>query len=94
MIEDLHASVEGQEILKGVDLRINDGEIHAMMGPNGSGKTTLANTLRGHPSYTVTRGRVLYRGEDITNLPPDEWARRVMEEIERKIKLGAREVTA
>ncbi|MSQ61179.1 MAG: Fe-S cluster assembly ATPase SufC [Dehalococcoidia bacterium] len=76
VIEDLHASVGGQEILKGVDLRINDGEIHAMMGPNGSGKTTLANTLMGHPSYTVTRGRVLYRGKDITHLPPDERARR------------------
>ena len=76
VIENLHASVAGQQILNGVDLRINEGEIHAMMGPNGSGKTTLANTLMGHPAYTVTQGRVLYRGEDITQLPPDERARR------------------
>lgn len=76
VIEDLHVEVAGKEILKGVDLTINAGEIHAMMGPNGSGKTTLANSLMGHPNYTVTKGRVLFKGEDITHLAPDERARR------------------
>ena len=68
-IEDLHVAAEGNEILKGVDLTVNAGEIHALMGPNGSGKSTLANTLLGHPDYKVTSGRLLFRGDDIT-----EWA--------------------
>ena len=68
-IEDLHVAAEGTEILQGVDLTVNAGEIHALMGPNGSGKSTLANTLLGHPEYTVTSGRLRFRGEDIT-----EWA--------------------
>ncbi|MGB6837349.1 MAG: Fe-S cluster assembly ATPase SufC [Dehalococcoidia bacterium] len=76
VIEDLHVSVEGKEILKGVDLAINRGEIHALMGPNGSGKTTLANALMGHSRYQVTRGRVLFKGEDILGLTSDERARR------------------
>jgi Fe-S cluster assembly ATP-binding protein len=71
VIDDLHASVEGTEILSGVDLTIERGSTHAIMGPNGSGKSTLANVLLGHPSYTVTSGRILYRGEDITAWAPE-----------------------
>ena len=70
-IDDLHVSVEGQEILKGVDLTVLPGEVHALMGPNGSGKSTLANTILGAPEYEVTSGRILYRGEDITEWPTD-----------------------
>ncbi|HLG92111.1 MAG TPA: Fe-S cluster assembly ATPase SufC [Acidimicrobiales bacterium] len=70
-VEDLHVSVEGAEILKGVDLVVDRGQVHALMGPNGSGKTTLASTLLGHPSYQVTSGRILYKGEDITSWPTD-----------------------
>jgi len=76
LIEDLHVSVEGKEILKGVDLAVERGEIHALMGPNGSGKSTLANTLMGHPKYKVTQGRALFQGEDILALTPDERARK------------------
>ena len=75
VVDNLHASVEGIEILKGVDLTVNPGEIHAIMGPNGSGKSTLANVLLGHPSYTVTRGTITYKGEDITQAKPDERGR-------------------
>ena len=70
-IRDLHASVEGTPILKGVDLVIDHGEVHALMGPNGSGKSTLANTLLGSPSYEVTKGQILFHGEDVTDWPPD-----------------------
>ena len=75
-IRDLHATVEGTEILKGVDLTINQGEIHALMGPNGSGKSTLANTLLGHPKYKVTKGDILIDGESIVNLTPDKRAKK------------------
>ena len=75
-IENLHAQVEGKPILQGIDLVINSGEIHALMGPNGSGKSTLANVLSGHPSYTVTEGRVYLGDTDILELPPDERAAR------------------
>ncbi len=71
VIDDLHVSVAGTEILKGVDLTIERGETHAIMGPNGSGKSTLANVLLGHPSYEITRGTITYKGEDITQAPPE-----------------------
>jgi Fe-S cluster assembly ATP-binding protein len=70
-IDDLHVRVEGTEILRGVDLVVNAGEIHALMGPNGSGKSTLANTLLGSPDYEVTQGSIRYQGEDITAWPTD-----------------------
>jgi len=76
VIEGLHAQVEGKEILRGVDLKITPGEIHAIMGPNGSGKSTLANVLMGKPGYEVTEGSVLFRGESIADLSTDERARR------------------
>jgi len=76
VIEDLHVSIEGKEILKGVNLSINRGEVHALMGPNGSGKSTLANALMGHPRYEVTGGRVIFKGEDILGLRPDQRARK------------------
>ena len=74
-IEDLHVEVEGKKILTGLDLTINKGEIHAIMGPNGSGKSTLAYVLTGRPGYEVTAGKVLYKGEDISPLAPDERAK-------------------
>jgi Fe-S cluster assembly ATP-binding protein len=70
-VDDLHVSVEGTEILSGVDLVIGQGEIHALMGPNGSGKSTLANTLLGNPAYQVTSGRIRFKGEDITDWPTE-----------------------
>jgi len=75
-IVDLHAEVEGKEILKGIDLVVRQGETHALMGPNGSGKSTLSNVIMGRPGYTVTRGKVVFKGEDITHLTPDERAKR------------------
>ncbi|HEV3071213.1 MAG TPA: Fe-S cluster assembly ATPase SufC [Solirubrobacteraceae bacterium] len=74
-ITDLHVRTEDREILKGVDLSIEKGEIHALMGPNGSGKSTLANTLLGHPSYELTAGKILFKGEDITESDPHERAK-------------------
>jgi Fe-S cluster assembly ATP-binding protein len=75
VIDDLHASVGGSEILKGVDLTVERGEIHALMGPNGSGKSTLASVLMGHPDYEVTSGKILFDGEDITAWTPDQRGR-------------------
>jgi Fe-S cluster assembly ATP-binding protein len=74
-IQNLHVEVEGKPILKGVDLAVSKGEIHALMGPNGSGKSTLANTIMGHPGFEVTEGKVLFHGEDVTGAEPDERAR-------------------
>jgi Fe-S cluster assembly ATP-binding protein len=70
-IENLHVAVDGSEILKGVDLAVGAGEVHALMGPNGSGKSTLANALLGNTDYTVTAGRILFQGDDITDWPTD-----------------------
>ena len=75
-INDLHASVEGKEILKGVNLTVKQGEIHALMGPNGSGKSTLAHTLLGHPKYKVTRGDILLDGVSIVTDTPDKRAKK------------------
>ncbi len=74
-IRDLYASIEGKEILQGVNLTIRLGEIHAIMGPNGAGKSTLGAVLAGHPSYEVTRGTVLFRGKDLLAMPAEERAR-------------------
>ena len=74
-IENLHVSVDEREILKGLDLSVNAGEVHAIMGPNGSGKSTLAQVLAGKDNYDVTRGRVLYRGEELLEMEPEERAR-------------------
>ena len=75
VIKDLHVSIEGKEILKGLDLEVRKGEIHALMGPNGSGKSTFANTLMGHPKYEVTKGDILFKGESILEMEADERSR-------------------
>jgi Fe-S cluster assembly ATP-binding protein len=74
-IRDLHVTVEGREILRGVDLTVPKGETHALMGPNGSGKSTLAYTLMGHPKYGVTGGQILWKGQDVLALTPDQRAK-------------------
>ncbi|MBF0282324.1 MAG: Fe-S cluster assembly ATPase SufC [Zetaproteobacteria bacterium] len=73
-IENLHARVEGKEILKGLNLEIGSGEIHAIMGPNGAGKSTLSNVLSGRGGYEVTQGRVIYQGKDLLAMSPEERA--------------------
>src|SRR6266571_9451450 len=74
-IKNLRATVEGREILRGIDLTVNVGEVHATMGPNGSGKSTLAQVLAGHPAYTVVAGSATYDGKDLLALKPEERAR-------------------
>ena len=74
-IKDLHASIGGKEILKGVNLTINEGEVHAVMGPNGAGKSTLSAILTGNPNYTVTEGKVFFRGKDLLAMEPEVRAR-------------------
>jgi len=73
-IKNLHAGIDGKDILKGINLTINKGEVHAIMGPNGSGKSTLAKVLAGHPMYQVTAGEVLYNGKNLLELAPHERA--------------------
>jgi len=74
-IKNLHARVEGNEILRGIDLTVNAGEVHAIMGPNGSGKSTLAHILAGREGYEITAGEVIYEGKDLLQMPPEERAR-------------------
>lgn len=74
-IKNLHASIAGKPILKGINLTINPGEVHAIMGPNGAGKSTLSAVLTGHPAYTVTEGEVLLNGKDLLAMPPEQRAR-------------------
>ena len=74
-IRNLHATVDGNEVLRGINLVVKKGEIHAIMGPNGSGKSTLAKVLAGHPAYEVTAGEVIYEGRNLLEMPPDERAR-------------------
>ncbi len=74
-IRNLHVRAAEKEILRGLDLTVDKGEIHALMGPNGSGKSTLANTIMGHPGFEVTEGQIIWRGEDITEADPDERSR-------------------
>lgn len=71
-IKDLHASINGKEILKGINLTVKEGEVHAIMGPNGSGKSTLSNVLVGHPAYEVTKGSVTFGGKDLLALSPED----------------------
>ncbi len=75
-IRDLHATIDGNEILKGINLEVNKGEIHAIMGPNGSGKSTLAKVIAGHPEYEVTQGQILLEGEDVLEMDPEERAQK------------------
>ena len=74
-IKDLHVGIDGKEILKGISLTVEKGQVHALMGPNGSGKSTLSNTLMGHPKYQVTQGQILYKGQDLTGMKTDARAR-------------------
>ncbi|HHS7962479.1 TPA: ABC transporter ATP-binding protein, partial [Legionella pneumophila] len=74
-IKELNVAVNGQSILKGINLEVKPGEVHAIMGPNGSGKSTLSKVLAGHPSYEITRGDISYLGQDLLPMSPEERAR-------------------
>src|SRR5438105_14079753 len=74
-IKNLHAGIDGKQILNGLDLTVGTGEVHAIMGPNGSGKSTLANVLAGRPRYVVTGGSVMFEGKDLLTIPTEERAR-------------------
>ncbi|MGB0120842.1 MAG: Fe-S cluster assembly ATPase SufC, partial [Solirubrobacterales bacterium] len=71
-IKNLHVSVEDKKILRGLDLKVEQGKVHALMGPNGSGKSTLANAIMGHPALDVTEGQIIFNGDDITEMAPNE----------------------
>ncbi|MBR4855509.1 MAG: ATP-binding cassette domain-containing protein, partial [Bacteroidaceae bacterium] len=73
-IIDLHASINGKEILKGINLTVREGEVHALMGQNGAGKSTLSNVIVGHPSYEVTQGKIQFNGKDLLELKPEDRA--------------------
>ncbi len=75
-IKNLHVEIEGNKILKGVNLKLEKGKVHALMGPNGSGKSTLANVIMGHPKYEIIKGQIIFNGEDITELSPNERAKK------------------
>ena len=75
-IKNLHVSIEGKEILKGVNLKLETGKVHALMGPNGSGKSTLANVIMGHPKYEITEGQILFNNEVINDMSPDQRAKK------------------
>lgn len=75
-IKNLHVEVDGKKILKGVNLKLEKGKVHALMGPNGSGKSTLANVIMGHPKYEITKGQIIFNGEDITESSPNERAKK------------------
>src|SRR5687768_18407862 len=74
-VKNLKVRVEDKEILRGINLTVKTGEVHAIMGPNGSGKSTLARAIAGHPGYEVTEGQILYKGQDLLEMDPDERAR-------------------
>jgi Fe-S cluster assembly ATP-binding protein len=74
-IKNLHANIDGKKILKGINLKVNSGEIHAIMGPNGSGKSTLAQVLAGREEYEVTKGEIIYEGKNLLEMPPEDRAR-------------------
>jgi len=71
VIKDLHASINGKEILKGINLNVKPGEVHAIMGPNGAGKSTMSNVLVGHPKYVVTKGSVTFNGKNLLDMAPE-----------------------
>ena len=94
-IKDLHASINGKEILKGINLTIRDGEVHALMGQNGAGKSTLSNVLVGHPAYEVTRGSITFNGKDLPALSASEFLKLMREKraiVELDNKLANRSV--